>query len=263
MGGALLAEVLVGERGARHDLAAVGVLAVEGAQRVDLRTLAALVAHLVRVVEDELADLLAIGGTARGVAHRVDGEVEVSGVDAESLVEVHQHDDGLGVSRRIGGAQPLDAHLVELAETALLRALAAEHRLRVPQLHGSAALRDEVVLDGGANDARRALGAHGEALLGLEATLVAGPEDAVEQGAGEDAEHLLAHDVRRLADAMHERGDLLHRRRLDSAETIGLERLAGRLLHVLPGTHARTEQVLGALCLVRHRGILSLVGLTG
>ena len=184
------------ERRVPHDLAAVVVLAVERAQRVDLGALAALVAHLVGVVEDELAHLLAIGRPACGVAHAVDGQVQVLGRDAQALVEVHEDDDALGVGRRVGRAQPLDAHLVELAQTPLLRALAAKHRLGVPELDRRAALRHEVVLDRGAHHARRALRAHGQALLGLEPLLAARLEDALEQRTREHAEHLLAHHVR-------------------------------------------------------------------
>ena len=118
---------------------------------------------------------------------------------------------------------------MELAQAALLRALAAKHRLGIPQLHRGPALRNEVVLHRGTHHTRRTLGAHGQALLGLEARVGAGREHAVEQRAGEDAEHLLAHHV-----------------------------LPRNGLHALPGTHARAKQVLGALCLVRHVASLSL-----
>ena len=66
---ALVAQVVTHQRSLGHDLAAMAVLAVEGAQRVKLGALAALVAHLVGVVENELLNLLAIGRTALGIAH--------------------------------------------------------------------------------------------------------------------------------------------------------------------------------------------------
>ena len=69
---ALVAQVVAHQRGVGHDLAAVVVLAVEGTQRVELGALAALVAHLVGVIEDKLLDLLAVSRTALGVTHRVD-----------------------------------------------------------------------------------------------------------------------------------------------------------------------------------------------
>ena len=243
---------------------AVLVLAVEGAQRVDLGALEAVLAHLVGVVEDEGADLLAIGRAAGRVAHGVDREAQVLGLEAEALVELHQHDDALGVRRGIGGAEPLDADLVELAQAALLRALAAEHRRGVPELGGSRALRHEVVLDDGAHDAGRALGAHGHALLGLEAVLVASLEEVLEEGTRDNTEHLLAHDVGRLADAVDEGVDLLDGRRLDHVEAVGPEQLARDVLHVLPGAHVAAVQVLGTLDPLCHGDLQSrLSGASG
>ena len=66
---ALIAQVVTHQRGLGHDLAAMVVLAVEGAQRIELGALAALVAHLVGVIEDKLLDLLAVCRTALGIAH--------------------------------------------------------------------------------------------------------------------------------------------------------------------------------------------------
>ena len=66
---ALVAQIVAHQRGVGHDLTAMVVLAVEGAKRVELGALAALVAHLVGVVENELLHLLAIGRTALGIAH--------------------------------------------------------------------------------------------------------------------------------------------------------------------------------------------------
>ena len=165
---ALVAQVLGHERSVRHDLVAVLVFAIKGAQRVELGALAALVAHLVRMVQDELAHLIAIGGAACRVAHGVDQQAQLREVKAQALVEAHEHDDALGVRRRVRSAQPLDANLVELAQASLLRALAAEHRLGVVQLHGSGALRHQVVLDHRAHHASRTLGTKRQALLGLE-----------------------------------------------------------------------------------------------
>ena len=125
------------------------------------------------MVQDELAHGRAVGGATLGITHRVDAQLEPLGREAQTLVELHQHDDALGIGRGVGGAQPFDAHLVELAQATLLRTLAAEHRPGVPELGGSPALRDEVVLHRSAHHAGRALGAHGHALLCLEAALAA------------------------------------------------------------------------------------------
>ena len=66
---ALVAQVVAHQRGVGHDLAAVVILTVEGAQRIELGALAALIAHLVGVVENELLNLLAVCRTALRIAH--------------------------------------------------------------------------------------------------------------------------------------------------------------------------------------------------
>ena len=136
------------------------------------------------------------------------------------------------------------------ASAAASRALAAEHGLGIIGLEGRGALGHQVVLNDGAHHAGRALGAQGQALLGLELGIGALGEDALEVGAGEHAEHLLAHDVGRLADAVDEDVDLLDGGRLDGLEAERLEHAGRDLLHLLPGAHLRADQVLGSLCLL-------------
>ena len=218
------------------------------AQRVELRALAALVAHLILMVEDELAHGLAICGAARRVAHGVDQQAKLGEVESETLVETHEHDDALGVGCGVGRAQPLDADLVELAQTPLLGTLAAEHRLGVPRLERSGTLRHQVVLHHGADNTRGSLGSQGETLLGLELRIGALREDALEISAGKDAEHLLTDHVGGLADAMHEHVELLDRRGLDGLEPKRPEHLGRDLLHLLPSAHIAPNEVLGALC---------------
>ena len=247
---ALVAQVVAHQRRVGHDLAAVVVLAVEGAQRVKLGALAALVAHLVCVIEDELLNLLAIGRTALGVTHRVDEQTKLGKIEAQALVELHEHDDALGVCRRIGSAEPLDAHLVELAQTALLGALAAEHGLGIVGLKRRGALRHQVVLHDGAHHTGRALGAKRQALLGLELGIGTLGKDALQVGAAKDAEHLLAHDVGRLADTVDKDVHLLDRGRLDRLKAKRLEYAGSDLLHLLPGAHLGADKVAGSLRLL-------------
>ena len=247
---ALVAQVVAHQRSVGHDLAAVIVLAVEGAQRVELGTLAALVTHLVGVVEDKLLDLLAIGRTALGVAHRVNEQAKLGKIEAQALVELHEHDDALGICCRIGSTEPLDAHLVELAQAALLGTLAAEHGLGVVRLKGRGALGHQVVLHDGAHHTCRALGTKGQALLGLELGVGALGKDALQVGAAEHAEHLLAHDVGRLADAVDKHVHLLDRGRLDGLKTKRLEHAGRNLLHLLPGAHLGADKVAGSLRLL-------------
>ena len=249
---ALVAEVLWRERCVPHDLATVGVLAVEGAKRVELCALQAVGAHLVRMVHDERADLVAVRRTARRIAHGVDGEAQGLRIKAQALEEGHEHDDALGVCCGIGGAQPFDADLVELAQPPFLRTLAAEHRARIPELCRRPSLRHEVVLHRGTHDARRSLGTECETLLGLETILAPLGKQALNQRAREHAEHLLAHHVGRLADAVHEGRHLLDGGRLDHVEPVGAKHIARTILHTLPRTHVFAVQILGPLNPLSH-----------
>ena len=226
------------------------VLAVEGAQRVKLGALAALVAHLVGVVENELLDLLAVSRTALGVTHRVDEQTKLGKIEAQALVELHEHDDALGVCRRIGSAEPLDAHLMELTQTTLLGTLAAEHGLGVVCLKRRGALRHQVVLHDGAHHTGRALGTKRQALLGLELGVGALGKNALQVGAAEHAEHFLAHDVGRLADAVDKDVHLLDRGRFDGLKAKRLEYAGRNLLHLLPSAHLGADKVAGSLRLL-------------
>ena len=246
----LVAQVVTHQRGLGHDLAAMVVLAVEGAQRIELGALTALVAHLVGVIEDKLLDLLAVCRTALGIAHRVNKQTELGKIEAQALVELHEHDDALGVCRRIGSAEPLDAHLVELAQAALLGTLAAEHGLGVIGLKRRGALGHQVVLHDGAHHAGRTLGAKRQALLGLKLGVGAFGKDALQVGAAKHAEHLLAHDVGRLADTVDKHVHLLDRGRLDGLKAKRLEHAGSDLLHLLPGAHLGADKVAGSLRLL-------------
>ena len=253
---AVVAEVVCHERCGLHDLTAVVILAVEAPERVDVGTLEAVLAHLVLVVIDELPHLLAVGRTARSIAHRVDGELEVRRIEAEALVELHEHDDALGIGCRICRAEPFDADLVELAQASLLRTLATEHRFRIPELRRRRSLRHEVVLHSCTHDACRAFRPHGHALLRLESLLRACLKQVLEEGARDDAEHLLAHDVGGFSDAMDKGIDLLDGRRLDHIEAIGAEEVACDILHMLPAAHVSAIEVLGTLNLLCHQRLL-------
>ena len=247
---ALVAQVVAHQRRFGHNLAAMVVLAIEGAQRVELGALTALVAHLIGVIENKLLDLLAVRRTALGVTHRVDEQTKLGQIEAQALVELHEHDDALGVGGRIGSAEPLDAHLVELTQATLLGTLATEHGLGVIGLKRRGALGHQVVLHDGAHHAGRALGAKCQALLRLELGVGALGKDALQVGAAEHAEHLLAHDVGRLADTVDKHVNQLDRGRLDGLKAKRLEHAGRNLLHLLPGAHLGADKVAGSLRLL-------------
>ena len=106
--------------------------------------------------------------------------------------------DRLGVGERRVGADRLGAELVELAVAARLRALVAEERPEVGELHRLRQLL-HAVLDVGAADRRRALGPQGEAAPALVL----------------EGEHLLADDVGGVADAALEQLGVLEAGRGD------------------------------------------------
>ena len=191
-----------------------------------------------------------VAGTALSAAHGVDEQGHRLPLEAELLEEAHAHDDHLCVCAGVRGAQALDAHLVELPQTALLRALAAKHRAGVEQLGRCAALGDEVVLGDGAHNAGRALWAQGQLLVCLEGLVCL---EAVDRAEGEDREDLLGGGVAGLAAAAQEELRLLEDGGLDGLVAVEPEDLQGLGLEGLPGAGLGGKQVLGALgCFVCH-----------
>ena len=67
-------------------------------------------------------------------------------------------------------------------------------------------------------------------------------------------EHLLAHHVGRLADAVHEDIDLLDGGRFHRIETVWAEHLGRDVLHLLPGAHLAPDEIFGSLCLLSLHG---------
>ena len=117
---------------------------------------------------------------------------------AELAEQVGEQHDRLGVGQRRVGPDRLGAELVELAVAARLRALVAEERAEVGELHR---LRQLVhpVLEVGAADRRRPLRPQGQAAPALVL----------------EGEHLLADDVGGAADAALEQLGVLEGRRRD------------------------------------------------
>ena len=204
------------------------------------------------VGDDKVADLLAIGRPTGGITHRVDAQPKPGRIEAQTPEVLHEHDDTLGVGRRIRCPHPLDTHLMELAQTASLRALSTKHCLCVPKLNRSRALRDELILHGGSDDTCRPLGAQRHALLSLKTTFTPSANQPLHESTREDAKHLLANDVRRLTDAVDKGVHLLDSRRLYHVEAVRAKELACRILHVLPTTHVAAIQVLCSLDPLRH-----------
>ena len=148
--------------------------------------------------------------------------------------QVGEQHDRLGVGERRVGADRLGADLVELAVAAGLRALVAEERPEVGELHR---LRQLVhaVLEVGAADRRRALRPQGDAAPALVL----------------EGEHLLADDVGGAADAALEQLGVLEGRRRDRLVAGAREDRRGGALDPRPGARLLGQHVEGpAGCLV-------------
>ena len=241
--------------GALHHLVAVVVLAIEGAQRVRVGTTTALLAQFLGMLADVGGHGIAVGRAAGVVAHRVDEDAHLALLDAQGLDEAHEHDDELGVGGRVGSAQALHANLVELAQTALLGTLGAEHGAGIPQLCGGGTLRHEVVLDEGAHRAGRALRTKGEALVSLELVGPALAHLGVTVGR-QDGEHLLADDVGGGAQTVDEDIGLLKGGNLDGDVAVCSECLLGSLTHIAPHDGVVADEILSALWLVSCHALL-------
>ena len=186
---------------------------------------------------------LAVGRAARVASHGVHEQARGLHRDADGGVEAHEHDDALGVHAGLLGAQALDAHLVELALAALLRALGAEHRACVHELRRLRALRHQVMLHHGAHDAGRALGPQRQAALRLDGAAV---KERLQVLARDSGEHLLRHHVGGLADAAHEELRLLEQRRLDGQVAVAAEDVRGHGLEARPELRLVGKQVARA-----------------
>ena len=187
-----------------------------------------------------------VGGTAALVAHRVDVEGHVGCGNAHLLVEAHEHDDHLGIGRRLGGAQAFGADLVEFTQTALLGALGAEHRAGVIELRRRSALLDQIVLHDGTHDACGALGAQRKTRLPLEAGIGARFETAAVVLAAAHDEHLLVHDIGGFPDAAREDLGLFEDRGLNEIVAVGREEPRRDILGMPPVTSCAGKQIDGS-----------------
>ena len=228
---AFVAQVVGDLRGGGHDLGAAGVLAVEGAQRVDLGATHALVAHGVGMLVQKRLDGFPVLRAAMLAAHGVHQQHRRFDRHADGRVEAHEHDDALGVDAGVFGPQAFDANLVEHALATLLRTLGAKHRAGVHELGRSRALRHQIMLHRRAHHAGRALGAQAQAAFRLDGAAI---DDALEILAGNGREHLFGDDIGGLADAAHEQIGLLEQRRLDGLVAITREYVESGIAEMRP-----------------------------
>ncbi len=94
----VVAEIVGNERRVFHDGLTALVFTVKGTERIDLGALNAVVTHAVRMIKNELLDLLAVCRTAFSIPHRINHEFQARCIKAQLFKELHEHDDGLGIS---------------------------------------------------------------------------------------------------------------------------------------------------------------------
>ena len=217
---AVVAEIVGNERRVFHDGLTALVFTVKGTERIDLGALNAVVTHVIRMIKNKLLDLLAICRTAFSIPHGVNHEFQARCIKAQLFKELHEHDDGLGISGGIRRAKPLNTYLMKLTESSLLRALPTKHGFGIPHLGRSGSLRHKVMLNCRTHDAGGSLRTHGHTLAGLQSRFTARSQQIFHKRTGKHTEHLFAHDIGRLTNAMDKGIHLFYGRCLDAIKSI-------------------------------------------
>ena len=163
---------------------------------------------------------------ADAIADRI--QVDLDAREPGVAVEAHPELDDLGVDRRPRVADRLDVELRELAVAPGLRAVVAEHRPDLDELHR---LRPGLhpVLDVGADDARGRFRPERPRLA------VLGPR--------REPEELLLDDVGDLADPALEDVGQLEQRRVDAPIAVAGGEVRGEALEARPGRGLGRQQV--------------------
>ena len=194
VGTAFVAKVIQHQRRIGGHLSDRLTLVVEHSKWVDLSTVASFLVEW--EIKQELLQLLAVGRAAILVAEA--GDLQTETAQADRTVAAVCQGDHLGVEQRIVDTNGFHAHLLQLTVASGLRALIAEERSVVVELHGQVTAV-HVVLDEGAHDAGGALG-----------TQRYRTATAVLEGV-----HLLAHYVSRFTDAAGKQGGVFEHRQLN------------------------------------------------
>src|SRR5699024_3788420 len=124
VGAALVMEVVEHEWSIRGHLVHLRTLVIEHPQRVDLGAAAGLLIQ--GQVEEEILELLAVGGTAVAIPQA--GQLEAETGQAQGPVAAVGQGDDLGIQGRIINTDGLHTDLLELTVTTRLGALIAEER---------------------------------------------------------------------------------------------------------------------------------------
>ena len=209
------------------------VFAVQNAQRILFKPLAAVLAHLVKIrgkiCLQRFVERLAAGFTADGI------EIQLQLLHAQAVQIRAGEQNDLRVRGRCGRAEELHPELVEFPEPPRLRPLVAETGRDIVQLDGQRAAGQ--ILHEAARHSRRAFRLQGDAAPAL-----------VFKGV-----HLFVDDVGGVADAAQKDLRVRERGRADLLEAIRLRDRARGLFQILPLPALRRENVLCPLRDIVHR----------
>ena len=175
-----------------------------------------------------LPQQIQVGRAAILAAHRVQNEL--NSFQPAAAEQLHHHLDHFRIDHRRFRADGLRADLEELAETAFLRALAAEHRAHVVELLDAGNLV-QAMLDIRAHHRR---GRFGTKRQRAAVAILPGV-------------HFLADDVGVFADAAREQRRLFEQRRADFLVVIGAEDFARHGLDVIPRRAGGRKNIAGSL----------------
>ena len=228
MAAAVVAQIVGNQGRVLGDLLIFRALAVQDAHGVALEAALAGLAQLVVAGPEIVLQGLAVGGAAFGTAHAVELQPQVLQTQPV-LVQVPGEGDDLRVSRGRGGAEDLDAELMELTETAGLGLFVAEHGAHVVELDGLD-LSVEFVFH---------VGAAGRG--GVFRTQGQGTAAVIGKGI-----HLFLHDIGGLAHAALEELGLLKQGGADLAEAVFSAHGAQQSFQFLPFCGVRGQKIVGA-----------------
>ena len=250
---AIVAKMVGDFRSILHHVRACLVFAIERTQWIRVGATAALFTHLVFVVQNELTHRLAICRTTVVIAHGIDKQARFPHRHAHLLEETHEHDNHFGIGRGLRRAEALGADLVELTQAPLLGTLGAKHGASIEQLCRSGALLNEIMLNDGTHNARRAFGAKRKLLLRFQFGIVAFSKRALVVLAATHDEHFLAHHIGRFANAVRKHIGNLKKRRINGLVAIRAKQLCRRIDRRAPQARGGGKHVGSSLrCVVCH-----------
>jgi hypothetical protein len=207
-----------------NDALHIRILAVEYAQRVAGQAPLAVVIQG-RYVRAEIGgELFAIRRARCRRSQRVHHQLHIA--QSQNFKQPGREQNHFSIDIRTFESEGFRVDLMKLAIPSGLRALAPKHRSHAPD--SQPALAQHSIRDHGTHDAGGRLGTQGDVIF----TLI------------DEAEHLLFHDIREIADRAFEQLGLLDHGHSEFFVPIACENLARDSLQMLPGCDLRGQYIM-------------------